>query len=69
MRWTAPECIIDRTFTTASDVWSFGIVTWEITSYGEKPYWDMDNEAVQRNIVGGQRLPCPQVSGLVKVLV
>jgi len=60
VRWTAPECIIDRTFTTASDVWSFGIVTWEITSYGEKPYWDMDNEAVQRNIVGGQRLPCPQ---------
>ena len=43
MRWTAPEVIKFRMFSTASDVWSFGILLWEIMSFGEKPYEDWDN--------------------------
>ena len=39
VRWTAPEAIAFRKFTSASDVWSFGIVMWEVMSYGERPYW------------------------------
>ncbi|KAG9328425.1 hypothetical protein JZ751_013974 [Albula glossodonta] len=31
-------------FTSASDVWSYGIVMWEVMSYGERPYWDMSNQ-------------------------
>lgn len=46
MRWTAPEAIAYRKFTSASDVWSYGIVMWEVMSYGERPYWDMSNQDV-----------------------
>lgn len=46
IRWTAPEAIAFRKFTTASDVWSYGIVMWEVVSYGERPYWDMNNQDV-----------------------
>ncbi|MEQ2202512.1 hypothetical protein XENOCAPTIV_004636, partial [Xenoophorus captivus] len=43
IRWTAPEAIAYRKFTSASDVWSFGIVMWEVMAFGERPYWDMSN--------------------------
>lgn len=36
-----------RKFTSASDVWSYGIVMWEVMSYGERPYWDMSNQDVR----------------------
>ena len=36
IRWTAPEAIAYRKFTSASDVWSNGIVMWEVMSYGER---------------------------------
>lgn len=48
VRWTAPEAIAYRKFTSASDVWSYGIVTWEVMSYGERPYWDMSNQDVSQ---------------------
>lgn len=47
IRWTAPEAIAYRKFTSASDVWSYGIVMWEVMSYGERPYWDMSNQDVR----------------------
>lgn len=39
IRWTAPEAINFHRYTTASDVWSYGIVIWEVCSFGERPYW------------------------------
>ncbi|XP_076803976.1 ephrin type-A receptor 4-A-like [Clavelina lepadiformis] len=59
LRWTAPECIRYRQFTSLSDVWSYGIVMWEVMSYGEKPYWDMSNDDVSEVIEDGYRLPAP----------
>ncbi|XP_068087282.1 ephrin type-A receptor 7 isoform X5 [Hyperolius riggenbachi] len=59
VRWTAPEAIQYRKFTSASDVWSYGIVMWEIMSYGERPYWDMSNQDVIKAIEEGYRLPAP----------
>jgi serine/threonine protein kinase len=38
VRWTAPEAILKRKFTTKSDVWSFGVVMWEILTFGDNPY-------------------------------
>ncbi|MGH0115128.1 UNVERIFIED_CONTAM: hypothetical protein FKN15_070648, partial [Acipenser sinensis] len=59
IRWTAPESIQYRKFTSASDVWSFGIVMWEVTSYGERPYWDMSNQEVMTAVGDEYRLPAP----------
>ncbi|NWX87029.1 EPHA2 protein, partial [Nothoprocta pentlandii] len=59
IRWTAPEAISYRKFTSASDVWSYGIVMWEVMSYGERPYWDMSNHEVMKAISEGFRLPAP----------
>ncbi|OQV14108.1 Ephrin type-A receptor 4-A [Hypsibius exemplaris] len=59
VRWTAPEAIAYRKFTTASDVWSFGIVCWEVMSYGERPYWNWSNQDVIKSIDRGYRLPAP----------
>ncbi|KAF3856949.1 hypothetical protein F7725_017672 [Dissostichus mawsoni] len=64
IRWTAPEAIQYRKFTNASDVWSYGIVMWEVMSYGERPYWDMTNQDVchQRHRAGLPAAPpmdCP----------
>uniref|UniRef100_A0A8C6LG18 receptor protein-tyrosine kinase n=1 Tax=Nothobranchius furzeri TaxID=105023 RepID=A0A8C6LG18_NOTFU len=46
IRWTAPEAIAYRKFSSASDAWSYGIVMWEVMSYGERPYWEMSNQDV-----------------------
>ncbi|KAG5274306.1 hypothetical protein AALO_G00134630 [Alosa alosa] len=59
IRWTAPEAIAYRQFTSASDVWSFGIVMWEVMAYGERPYWDMSNHEVMKAINEAFRLPAP----------
>nr|XP_010953626.2 ephrin type-A receptor 1 [Camelus bactrianus] len=59
IRWTAPEAIAHRIFTTASDVWSFGIVMWEVLSFGDKPYGEMSNQEVMKSIEDGYRLPPP----------
>ncbi|XP_018414451.1 PREDICTED: ephrin type-A receptor 7 isoform X1 [Nanorana parkeri] len=59
VRWTAPEAIQYRKFTSASDAWGYGIVMWEVMSYGERPYWDMSNQDVIKAIEEGYRLPAP----------
>jgi serine/threonine protein kinase len=38
VRWMAPESLEDGTFSTATDVWAFGVVVWEILSFAKLPY-------------------------------
>lgn len=59
VRWTAPEAIHYRKFTSASDVWSFGVLMWEVMSFGERPYWNWTNQDVIEAIEKSYRLPAP----------
>ena len=45
-RWMSIETHEARVFTTASDVWSFGIVMWEIFTFGMTPYMTMENDEI-----------------------
>jgi len=56
VRWTSPEAIAYRKFTSASDVWSYGIVMWEVMSFGERPYWDMSNQDVSLHFIQNREL-------------
>ncbi|XP_028406414.1 tyrosine-protein kinase Src42A-like [Dendronephthya gigantea] len=46
IKWTAPEAITTNAFTTKSDVWSFGILIYELVTYGRVPYPGMTNHEV-----------------------
>ncbi|XP_076085718.1 focal adhesion kinase 1-like isoform X5 [Mytilus galloprovincialis] len=59
IKWMAPESINFRRFTTASDVWMFGVCIWEILMYGIKPFQGVKNNDVIGKIENGERLPLP----------
>ena len=58
-KWMAFEYLTSEYFTMTSDVWSFGIVLWEIFSCGRTPYGNQDYNDVLTLLEGGYRLPCP----------
>ncbi|UYV64783.1 PTK2 [Cordylochernes scorpioides] len=60
IKWMAPESINFRRFTTASDVWMFGVCMWEILMLGVKPFQGVRNNEVIGRIENGERLPLPQ---------
>ncbi|BFZ17133.1 hypothetical protein BsWGS_20172 [Bradybaena similaris] len=59
IKWMAPESINFRKFTTASDVWMFGVCVWEILMYGVKPFQNVRNNDVIGKIEAGERLALP----------
>ena len=72
VRWTAPEALFDRQFSSASDVWSFGITLWEIFTLGEKPFKDMGIKEYKENIRNDytrkkNEFRCEQPSQITKV--
>jgi len=60
IKWMAPESINFRRFSSASDVWMFGVCSWEILMYGVKPFQGIPNDRVIGKIENGERLPLPQ---------
>ncbi|XP_052236107.1 tyrosine-protein kinase Fer-like [Dreissena polymorpha] len=60
MKWTAPEAAKNGTFTPMSDVWSFGVLMWEILSNGSEPYLGYTDAQTLKKVEEGYRMPAPQ---------
>ncbi|XP_039294168.1 serine/threonine-protein kinase STE20-like [Nilaparvata lugens] len=59
IRWMAPESLHFSLYTHKTDVWSFGILMWEIVTLGSTPYASMGAREVMRRVRGGYRLDRP----------
>ncbi|KAG8301989.1 hypothetical protein J6590_040234 [Homalodisca vitripennis] len=60
IRWMAPESLKDGEFTSQSDVWSYGVVLWEIVTMAEQPYQGCSNEQVLHEVILGKTLDIPK---------
>ena len=60
IKWTAPEATMFSRFTIKSDVWSFGILLYELITYGCPPYPELSNTEALVAIRSGYRLPSPK---------
>jgi insulin receptor-related receptor len=59
LRWMAPESVRKQIFTMHTDVWSYGVVMWEIMSYGDQPYKTKPDQEVKKMLVDCVRLQRP----------
>ncbi|CAL1537182.1 unnamed protein product [Lymnaea stagnalis] len=59
VRWMAPESLTDRTHSFKSDVWSYGILLWEIVTLGASPYPGMSAHDVLKYVTSGKRMEKP----------
>lgn len=59
LRWMAPESVRKMVFTQQTDVWSYGVVLWEIMSFGEQPYRGKTDQEVKEMLVDCVRLCRP----------
>ncbi|KAK9688402.1 Protein tyrosine and serine/threonine kinase, partial [Popillia japonica] len=60
IKWTAPEALNFGKYTSLCDVWSYGILCWEIFSRGGTPYSGMSNSKAREKIDAGYRMPAPE---------
>ncbi|XP_023227342.1 tyrosine kinase receptor Cad96Ca-like [Centruroides sculpturatus] len=60
IRWMAPESLYDNIYCTKSDVWSFGVLMWEIVTLGSTPYPGLAAAEVMRTVKHGHRLEKPE---------
>ena len=56
----APESLYDNIYTTKTDVWSFGVLLWEIVTLGSTPYPGMSGSEVMKKVKEGHRLEKPE---------
>ncbi|KAG9510684.1 V-SRC [Fragariocoptes setiger] len=60
IKWTAPEAAIYNRFSIKSDVWSFGVLLWEVMTHGQVPYQGMQNREVIERVEKGYRMQIPK---------
>ncbi|XP_041986159.1 ALK tyrosine kinase receptor isoform X2 [Aricia agestis] len=61
IKWMPPEAYIDGVFTCKTDIWSYGVLLWEVFSMGVMPYTGCANREVMELVSGGGRLDKPFV--------
>ncbi|XP_072049863.1 uncharacterized protein [Amphiura filiformis] len=59
VRWMAPESIRDNTYSSKSDVFSFGVLCWELVTMGSHPWGGYKGSEVIKMVLHGQRLEKP----------
>jgi serine/threonine protein kinase len=69
VKWMAPEALRDGVFSELSDVWSYGVVLWELVTIGAEPYSLMTNEEVLRFVVAGNRIDLSSLRKAPMILV
>ncbi|XP_065585409.1 tyrosine-protein kinase BTK isoform X2 [Cyrtonyx montezumae] len=60
VRWSPPEVLLYSKFSSKSDVWSFGVLMWEVYSLGKMPYERFNNSETTEHVIQGLRLYRPQ---------
>ncbi|XP_071964453.1 uncharacterized protein [Antedon mediterranea] len=60
LRWMSPEAIKYSIATKESDVWTFGIVLYEIVTFGDAPYAEIKDEDIRTHVSDGNRIPKPR---------
>ncbi|KAK3595440.1 hypothetical protein CHS0354_003435 [Potamilus streckersoni] len=60
IKWTAPEALNFGKYTSMCDVWSYGILMWEVFSFGQTPYPGWTNAQARESVEQGYRMPAPQ---------
>ncbi|XP_014225960.1 tyrosine kinase receptor Cad96Ca [Trichogramma pretiosum] len=60
IRWMAPESLWDNIFSVKSDIWSFGVLIWEIVTLGSTPYPGLAAQELMKRVREGYRLERPE---------
>ena len=61
LRWMAPESMSKGVFSPASDIWSYGILQWEMFNPNKLyPYPNLQNDEVMDKVAGGYLMPVPR---------
>ena len=72
VRWMAPESLADGLFTPMSDIWSYGVLLYEMITFGSFPFQGLSNNQVMEHVKAGHTLSIPsgikpQLETLLKV--
>ena len=61
-KWLSIEALVSKIFSEKSDVWAFGVLMFEVFSFGQIPYPDLGLKDLLEYLTAGNRLGCPQAA-------